>query len=332
MDHLQHRRIEIGLQRVQWCGVLLQTGQRRLGVAGTHERNLAGQAFVQNETQRVHIGRRSEFVAQNLLGRQVLRGAHHDVLVGEILIAAQCLGDAEIGQHHPTVLGEQDVAGLHVAMDDARTMRGVEGRAHGHPDVNRQFEAERPLLVEGLAQRLAVDELHDHGLASVVLDRVVNGHHVGVVQTGCHQGLASEPLRHRPLGGQVGLEQFHRHRAIEGQVGGLPDVGHSTVCAVLVESIATGDDGVRSRRRVVRRIRHGYAMTLVVTVSRLGECRSVKRTISSRKKPRRSCRVRRAHRRPRRSRRPGSLPNTPRAVGRGTHRRRRNRRATRSAD
>jgi len=199
----------------------------------------------------------SELFALHLFGRQVLGRPHHDVLVREVLVTTQCLGDTEVGQHHPTVLGEQDVARFHVAVDDARAVRGLERRADAEPDVHGEAQTEAALFVEGFAQRLAVDVLHDHRLATVVLDRVVDRHHVRIVQSRRHQGLAAEPLGDGALGGEVRLQQFHRHGAVEREVGGHPDVGHATVRTVLVEPIAPGDDGVRSGRGVVRRIGHG---------------------------------------------------------------------------
>ena len=66
-------------------------------------------------------------MAANLLGGQVLGGTHHDVVARKVLIdRVEGLRDPEVGEEHPPVLGEEDVAGLHVAVNEAGSMRLVE--------------------------------------------------------------------------------------------------------------------------------------------------------------------------------------------------------------
>ena len=66
-------------------GIAIESGQRGVGVGLAEERNPAGEAFVQHETERVEIGATVELLAADLLGRQVLGGAHHHVGAGEVV-------------------------------------------------------------------------------------------------------------------------------------------------------------------------------------------------------------------------------------------------------
>ena len=105
----------------------------------------------------------------------------------------------------------------------------VERARHGRTDVDRELGAEALLAVEQLAQALAVDELHHDGLAAVVLEHVVDGDDVGMVQPGDGDRLAPEPFGDHRIGGEVRLEPFDGDPAIELDVGGDPHLGHPTV-------------------------------------------------------------------------------------------------------
>ena len=87
-----------------------------------------------------------------------------------------------------------------------------------------------PLLhVEQLAQALAVDELHHHRLAAAVLEHVVHGDDVRVGQPGDGDGLAAEALGDDRVGGERGFSHLRATLAVEGEVGGQPDLGHAAV-------------------------------------------------------------------------------------------------------
>ena len=98
-------------------------------------------------------------------------------------------------------------------MDDAVGVGGVEGRANAGPDVNGELRCESLLLVEERAKRLAVDELHDHGLPALIGHGVVHRHDVRMREAGRCDGFASKSLGHGSIGGEVRFQQFDRHRA-----------------------------------------------------------------------------------------------------------------------
>ena len=151
-------------------GVALQPGERGVGVGLAEERHPTGEALVEHEAERVEVGATVELAAAHLLGRQVLGGAHHHVVAGEVVVGGlEALGDAEVGEQHPAVGRDEDVAGLDVAVHEAGAV-GVRRarRRRTAPMWIVSSGLEPLLLVEQLAQALAVDELHHHRLAAVV--------------------------------------------------------------------------------------------------------------------------------------------------------------------
>ena len=120
----------VARRRARSVGVTLQSGERRVGVGLAEERHTPGEAFVEHETERVEIGASVELLAAHLLGGQVLRGAHHDVVAREVGVGRlQALGDPEVGEQHPAVGGDHDVARLHVAMDEPGFVGVIERQA-----------------------------------------------------------------------------------------------------------------------------------------------------------------------------------------------------------
>ncbi len=121
--------------------VLEQGGQRRLG-----ERVRPGEHLVRDDPERVDVRSRARRVEPDLLGRQV-RGcsAHHRAR--RSLGGAGIERDAEVREVGVAVLVQQDVAGLHVPVDDPLTMRRRERRRDllQHRRGARGFErARRP--------------------------------------------------------------------------------------------------------------------------------------------------------------------------------------------
>ncbi len=87
-------------------------------------------------------------------------------------------------------------------MHEAGGVSVIEGGGHAGADVAREFWAQPFLGVEDLAQALAFDELHHHGLSSVLFEHVVDGDDVRMVQARSRDGLAAEPLGHDGIGGE----------------------------------------------------------------------------------------------------------------------------------
>ena len=86
------------------------------------ERRAAGHHFVRHAAQRVEVGAGVRLAAQRLLGRHVGDGADHHAFHRQAA-AFEGHGEAEVADLGGAVLGQPDVAGLEVAMDDAALVR-----------------------------------------------------------------------------------------------------------------------------------------------------------------------------------------------------------------
>ena len=252
VDQVDEPDRQRGPQVAEVGGVALEAGERGVGVGLAEERHAAGEALVQHERERVEVGAAVEAATADLLGRQVLGRAHHHVVAREVVVAGgETLGDAEVGEQHAAVGRDEDVAGLHVAVDEAGAVRLVERAGDGGADVDGELGAEPLLGVEQLAQALAVDELHHDGLAAVVHEHVVDGDDVRVAEAGDRDRLAPEALGDHRVGGEVGAQPLDRDLAVEVDVGRDPHLGHAALTDATLQLVAAGEHltGGRVRRR-----------------------------------------------------------------------------------
>ena len=156
-------------------------------------------------------------------------------------------GNPEVRNEDSAVRRQQDVGGLDVAMDDPAAMRGVERVSDLGEDHNGLPRFERAVLVEVLAQRRPVHELHDDRLDVAVGAGVEDRHDPRMREPGRGHRLAPEPLDERVVGGEMRMQQLHRHLAGEGLVSGLPDLRHAAGGDEAVEAVPTPDESTGER-------------------------------------------------------------------------------------
>jgi hypothetical protein len=90
------------------------------------------------------------------------------------------LGEAEIEHLGVAALGDEDIGGLDVAVDDSLGMGGVEAIGNFDGEREQGFVFER-LAGDEVLEGHAIEELHgDEGLVAVAAD-FVNGADVGVI-------------------------------------------------------------------------------------------------------------------------------------------------------
>ena len=107
---------------------------------GPPDRVDAAQRLVQDERQRVQVGRRAGRQSLGLLGGHVRGGADHVARAGQ-RVAAEHARDAEVGQpgelrRRGRALGDEHVGGLDVAVDHALGVRVRERVAQRDPDLD----------------------------------------------------------------------------------------------------------------------------------------------------------------------------------------------------
>ena len=120
-------------------------------------------------------------------------------------------------------------------------MSSIECRCNATTDVHGEFGTQPLLLVEQLSQALAIDELHDDCLASVVVDRVVHRDDVWMTQTSDGDGLAAEAFSNDRVGREARLEDLHGDLTTERHVGGEPHLGHAPLRDFSFQAVSLGN-------------------------------------------------------------------------------------------
>ena len=124
------------------------------------ERQLAGGQLVQHDADGEDVGAKIERPALDVLGRHVRRRAEQLAGDGHPL-EVDDLRDAEVHQLDEPVVADHHVLGLHVAVDDAETVRVGERAADLDADHRGDLGEARLVLADELLERLPVDELGD---------------------------------------------------------------------------------------------------------------------------------------------------------------------------
>ena len=203
---------------------LEQRAERRLG----HERQAPGDHLEQHDAERVEVRARVDRLAERLLGREVFERAENRLVGGGAgLVAVEVERQAEVGELHLVVRGQQEIPRLDVAMQDAE---GVQGREsferlrrplHGVRDRQR---ACRRIQRQAIAERAAVDDLHGQEDRLAGLFDVEDPHDARMDDIAGDRGLAAQ-AQERPLREPVVAQDLERDFAPQGAIEGAVDHG-----------------------------------------------------------------------------------------------------------
>ena len=138
---------------------VLPLGQQ-LGRRRRLERPPTREQLVQDDAERIDVGRRPNGFTSRLFGCEIGRRAE-DRPRQRVTRRSERTGDSEVSQLRLSVTVEQDVLRLQVAVHEPGSMRGSEGAGDLRADGSNLRRTEPPAAVESCRQRLAVDELHD---------------------------------------------------------------------------------------------------------------------------------------------------------------------------
>ena len=243
----QHR-----LQRSTQRRVDLAQRRRRRGQVREHpggggvarERHLPRQRLEQHTGQRVLVGPTVDVLALQLLGRDVGQRPDDEAGLRHAGITA-VLRDAEVGEvgvPAPAGPGDQDVRRLHVAVHKAARVRGVEGVGDLRDHLDGVARLHPAPAGDHRREVGALDEPHREVDVPVVLTRVVDRHHVRMVEGGGDAGLAAEPLPELRVVGQLRVDDLHGHGAVQRELVGLVDHAHPAAAGHGVDPQAA-DDG-----------------------------------------------------------------------------------------
>ena len=240
-------------------------------------RELAGEQLVEGDAEAEHVealvGGGEAGLEREVAGRadrQAHRGAAARLgdEAGGVAVALGDAGEAEVDQldaHGVTVLGEHDVAGLDVAMDEALAVDRVEGVGDLDPDLDDLPPRQRARGDQALAEVRAGEQLEGHVQvpAPAVVGLVIaavgeHPHDRRVLHVGQHLGLADEAALQLVV---VAAQQLDRHDRAQLLVAGA---GHHRLAAgadrleqdeAVAEAGARGDPAVGARRRAQGRRR-----------------------------------------------------------------------------
>ena len=169
-------------------------------------------------------------------------------------------GQAEVGDLHPSVVGDQHVLGLDVAVHDAGAVRGAEGVEHGLEQVEGLVGGHRAAVAHHVAQRASGHVLHGEEHHAVVTALVEDLHDPRVVEPGGRAGLAGEPADERLVVDEVGVHDLERHLAVEPLVEREVHRGHAAARDARAHHVAPVE--LTAHERVGHRHVHGPESTV----------------------------------------------------------------------
>ncbi len=205
---------------------------------------LAGQHLIQNTGQAVEItGGGKLTLPGGLLGTHVLRGTERNPHPGHHARSDGAAGacNTEVGEHRVAV-GEEDVLGLHVAVQEAFAVGVVERGANLAGDPDRVGERKAPRGGQPLAQR-AVGYVRRHVVEEAgALTGVDQRQNVRMDQAGGDADFPQEALGSQ-RGGNLGREHLDGDLAAMALVERQIDRGHTAATELTLDGIAIGEGG-----------------------------------------------------------------------------------------
>ncbi len=233
------------------------------GAAGL-ERDGAREHLVEDDADGVEVGPRVDGAAERLLGGEVLHRPDEPLgLRGARVAPFPVPGEAEVAELHRAVAAEEDVRGLHVAVNDAEAVEVGEGAEDlaGEPDGFLRLERRAG---EALPESLPLDELHrqEDGLAR--LADVVDADEARAVGVAGDGDLAAEALQ-RALRHPVVAEDLQSDEALQVAVPRRVDRGRAAGAEDGADLVAPADlaPGREEADRRGLRLRHRVRFRLL---------------------------------------------------------------------
>ena len=217
----------------------------QLFARGLLERAAKREDLVQRGAERVDVGARVEHAAGNLLRRHVARGAERIARLREPKrIGVESPREAEVEDHRLARARDHDVAGLDIAVQHSRLVRGVErarrllDELDGGPDRRHPRGAPVARGRDPARERLAVDVSHRDVRDAVLLARIEDGADPLVIDARRHLRLAPEAFEQ--IVGEHGDrgQDLERDLAVELRVDGEVDHALPAAAELAHEAVA----------------------------------------------------------------------------------------------
>jgi hypothetical protein len=144
------------------------------------ERDGPGQQLVEQDPDRVEVAARADRLALGLLGREIARGAHDRAGLRDL--RGSGARDAEVRHLDPTLVVDDHVVRLEVAVHDAALVREARRPEHLLGDLDRALRRQRRLLADDRIERAPLEQLHRNVVGAIPLAAVVDADDVGVTE------------------------------------------------------------------------------------------------------------------------------------------------------
>ena len=164
--------------------------ERRQGVC--REGFAQRQRLIQDDAEGEDVGSGVQLFALDLLGRHVRGRTHHLTGGRELRVADQELPDPEVRDLRRKRRREQDVRGLHVAVQHPALVRVREGLGHFGHDADPVAHREARGVGQALREAPPLYELHGEVERALILADVEHRHDVRVRQAGRRTRLVQE--------------------------------------------------------------------------------------------------------------------------------------------
>jgi hypothetical protein len=199
------------------------------------EREPAGKALEGHDAQRIQVGRGHSGRTRDPFRRQVPWCSDQHSWAGEWR-GSRRMGNPEVGDLHLPALADQQIPRLDVAVHQASRMCGLQGPGCLGDQAHRPGWVYRSLIQQP-GQRRPVDQFHDQvgriGLAVVIYLRDTR-----MRQRARMPGLGTEPGQVLPMFGISGPQQLHRHRPVQHEVCGTPNLAHPARGDTVVQPVS----------------------------------------------------------------------------------------------
>src|SRR6266478_1005388 len=239
------RRVEAGDEVAGRSGFAVDLGTHHGKRVWPGERQVAGEHFIEDDTERVDVGARVAAPPADLLRRDVVGRADggREAVPGEPP-SRLVERDPEVDDLHLARGCDQDVLWLQVAVHDSVAMHVLERLADLLRDGERAGWRQRVLLLHDFAQALALDQLHRriHPALVTGLEELDD---VGVIEPLPDLLLSLEALEEDHVALELQVRDLERDRHAGGGVlrlenGRHPTAGDELGDLVLVEFVADG--------------------------------------------------------------------------------------------
>ena len=246
IGRLRHRTVEnrvdgdgkLGPTIARTRRLLLQVGVDHGDIGCPSERERPGEGLEQQTPEGINVGATVDLVAPNLLGCDVIDGAHQ-LAVGRAPVG-DTLGKSEVrevGVLASALLVEKHVRRLDVAVDKASRVRRVERIRDLRGDGECPSRLERSLASKQRLEVRPFDVAHGDEEPSLRLACLVDRHDVGMVEAGRDPRLALEPIPENLILCIAVGEDLERDVPVEPLVTGAVDLTHPTPADELLDAV-----------------------------------------------------------------------------------------------